>query len=253
MREVRVFIDLALCANTRISLPKAAARHVVRVLRLRAGSSLTVFNGLGGEYHAEIMRAQGEDVAIEIRDHHQVERESNRPLVLLQGIARGERMDLIVQKTTELGITHILPVSCSRSVVQLGGERVEKRLMHWRSVAIAACEQCGRNRVPAIEAPQSLAAALDQLQTRYADNDALYGLLDPEATLSPASWLPSARSATSPIALLIGPEGGLDESEITLARQQRFVGVRLGARILRTETAALAALAAIQSLAGDYI
>ena len=252
MRDIRIFIDLPLSCGQRLRLPANAARHVVRVLRLKAGSPLTVFNGEGGEYESLITWAQGEQVDIEIGAHHAVDRESTRPLLLLQGVARGERMDLIVQKTTELGVTHILPIRCHRSVVQLDNDRAQKRLDHWRSVAIAACEQSGRNRLPKIEPVQSLSDALAWLQRHHDVAMTLRGLLDPQATQGPNAWLRSAAQPSAAVALLIGPEGGLEANEIALAREQGFVGVRLGPRILRTETAALAALAAIQSLAGDY-
>ena len=252
MREIRVFIDLPLASGQRLQLPASAARHVVRVLRLRTGSPLTLFNGEGGEFASLITRAQGEKVEVDIGAHHSIDRESTRPLLLLQGVARGERMDLIVQKTTEVGVTHILPVRCYRSVVQLENDRAQKRREHWRSVAIAGCEQCGHNRLPVIEPVQSLSDALASLQTQAHGSASLRGLVDPDATQGPAEWLRSSTPSTAAVALLIGPEGGLEADEIALARHHGFLGIRLGPRILRTETAALAALAAIQSLAGDY-
>lgn len=252
MREVRVFIDAPLTSSAQLRLPIAAARHVARVLRLRVESPLTVFDGRGGEYAAKIIQIRGDQVDIATDHHRAIERESSRPLVLLQGISRGERMDLVVQKATELGVTHILPVSCQRSVVQLDNERAEKRVAHWRSIAISACEQCGRNRLPVIEPAKSLSEAIHRLAALDAHGIRLRALLDPDASQSLAQWLRSADPAEG-IALLIGPEGGLDSSESELARAQQFASIRLGPRILRTETAAFAALAAIQSLAGDFL
>lgn len=252
MRETRVFVDLPIKVGATLQLPGTAARHVARVLRLRVNSPLTVFDGRGGEYSAKIIRIRGDDVIIEIETHHAIERESSRPLVLLQGISRGERMDLVVQKATELGVTHIVPVNCQRSVVQLADERAEKRVLHWQSIALAACEQCGRNRPPLIGAVQSLSEAIASLQSTGTQSVLWRGILDPDAGQGPAQWLQTIQPSDG-IAILIGPEGGLDTSEIALARAQAFVSIRLGPRILRTETAALAALAAIQSLAGDYL
>jgi 16S rRNA (uracil1498-N3)-methyltransferase len=157
-----------------------------------------------------------------------------------------------VQKATELGVTHILPIACARSVVQLDIDRANKRQEHWRATAIAACEQCGRNRLPVIEPVRALADAFEALSTaEYADG-ATRGLLDPQAALTLAQWVSRAAVPSAPVALLIGPEGGLEDSEQALAEQHDFTALRLGPRILRTETAALAALAAIQSLAGDF-
>lgn len=252
MREVRVFVERPLSAGKSVTLPLGPARHVARVLRLRTGSSLTLFNDQGGEYRGEIERMRGEDVEVKVISHLSIERESPRALILLQGVARSERMDLIVQKATELGVTHILPIACARSVVQLDIERANKRQEHWRATAIAACEQCGRNRLPIIEPVRSLADALEALSTAEYADFATRGLLDPQAALTLAQWVSRATASSAPVALLIGPEGGLQDSEQTIAEQHDFTALRLGPRILRTETAALAALAAIQSLAGDF-
>lgn len=248
MRTPRIFIDLPLTDRVRVTLPAAAARHVSRVLRLRVGALLTVFNGEGGEYSARICHLRGEDTEIEIERFWPTERESSQRVILLQAVARGERMDLVVQKTTELGISRVLPVTTVRSVVQLADVRASKRQTHWRAVAIAACEQCGRNRLPVIDPVRPLSEALETLETLQIERR---WLLDPQASTGPATLLAQPPVDTG-IVLLIGPEGGLDDQEINMAREQGFIGVRLGPRILRTETAALAALAAIQSLAGDY-
>lgn len=275
MREVRVFVELALAPGDTVTLATGPARHVARVLRLRAGATLALFNDQGGEFSAVIESVRGEAVTVNVLSHTSVERESPRPIVLLQGIARGERMDLIVQKATELGVTHILPISTARSVVQLDDARASKRQMHWRSIAIAACEQCGRNRLPHIAPVRDLTDALSALQAieRLAiDQQAVdpsgtepsriqvderekhssRGLLDPQSRLTLSQWLTPAPAASSAISLLIGPEGGLEDGERAMAEGHGFTAVRLGPRVLRTETAALAALAAIQSRVGDF-
>ena len=275
MREVRVFVELALAPGDTVTLATGPARHVARVLRLRAGATLVLFNDQGGEFSAVIESVRGEAVTVNVLSHTSVERESPRPIVLLQGIARGERMDLIVQKATELGVTHILPINTARSVVQLDDARANKRQMHWRSIAIAACEQCGRNRLPHIAPVRDLTDALSALQAieRLAiDQQAVdpsgtdpsrihvgerkehgsRGLLDPQSRLTLSQWLTPAPAASSAISLLIGPEGGLEDGERAMAEGHGFTAVRLGPRVLRTETAALAALAAIQSRVGDF-
>jgi 16S rRNA (uracil1498-N3)-methyltransferase len=221
---------------------------------------LVLFNDQGGEFSAVIESVRGEAVTVKVLSYTAVDRESPRPIVLLQGVARGERMDLIVQKATELGVTHILPVNMARSVVQLDDARASKRQMHWRSIAIAACEQCGRNRLPHIEPVRELADALSALhgtdpsfiKLGEQDKYGFRGLLDPQSRLTLSQWLTPAPAASSAISLLVGPEGGLEDDERAMAERHGFTALRLGPRVLRTETAALAALAAIQSLVGDF-
>jgi 16S rRNA (uracil1498-N3)-methyltransferase len=249
MRLTRCFIDEPLRAQSVITLPEAAAVHIRRVLRLRAGAELTLFDGRGGEYAATLL-AGGEPLRAQIGTHHPVEREAPLPVTLLQGLARGERMDWIVQKATELGVAAIAPVTGRYSVVQLEDSAAARRLAHWRSVAVGACEQCGRNRVPLIQ-------PLRELPRACAEVDAtLRLLLAPEADTPLAQRLEQlhAQRGGTPysIALLVGPEGGLADEEIELARRAGFSPCTLGPRTLRTETAPLAALAAIQTLAGDF-
>jgi len=227
-----------------VLLPEQASQHVSRVLRLRDGAELTVFDGRGGEYRATLRLSGRGGAAVDILERIDIERESPLSITLLQGLARGERMDWVIQKSTELGVTTIVPVATSRSVVQLDAGRGDKRLQHWQGVAASACEQCGRNVLPHIEAPQSFESAL-----ALAVSIPLRIVLDPEDGVTLASVLPPDTGA---IALLVGPEGGLDTDELALARQAGFRSVRLGPRVLRTETAGLAALAALQCLAGDY-
>jgi 16S rRNA (uracil1498-N3)-methyltransferase len=205
-----------------------------------------VFDGRGGEYAARLAGRERGSVIVELAGQRPIERESPLDLTLLQSVARGERMDLVVQKATELGVTRIVPVLSERTVVRLAADQAAKKAAHWRGVAIAACEQCGRNRVPAIGEPRPLAHALGELGPPDARGPARL-LLDPDATTALAAQVRDART----IVLLVGPEGGLTREEAELAARARFLPGRLGPRILRTETAAMACVAAIQAIAGD--
>ena len=242
MRLTRVYVDAPLAAGTRVTLEGGAARHVTRVLRLRVGEALTLFNGSGGEYAASIEQSQGGRVAVAIGEPRAIERESPLALTLAQGVSRGERMDLVVQKATELGVSGVVPVLSERSVVRLTAQQAERRLNHWRAIAVAACEQSGRNRLPAIASPVPLK---DFLRTNTDGSMRL--LLSPAATATLAD-LPRLVSA---VTVLIGPEGGLAQAEQDAAVAAGFKPVRLGPRVLRTETAAITALALLQREFGD--
>jgi 16S rRNA (uracil1498-N3)-methyltransferase len=245
MRTTRVFVDLTLERDQELALPAAQSAHLLRVLRLRPGAALTLFNGRGGEYAAELLAAGPGRAAVRIGVHSGLDRESPLRLTLLQGIARGERMDLIVQKATELGVTALMPLSCEHSVVRLAGEARARRRERWQAVAISACEQSGRNRPPRVHDILELEEAC---ATIGAAGEALRLMLVPEAGEALASLVSrELRSA----ALLVGPEGGLSEREQALAQRAGFQACALGPRILRTETAPLAALAVLQALAGD--
>jgi 16S rRNA (uracil1498-N3)-methyltransferase len=245
MRTTRVFVDLALANEQELSLPAAQSAHLLRALRLRPGAKLTLFNGRGGEYAAELLAGGQGRAIVRIGTHCTVERESPLRITLLQGIARGERMDLIVQKATELGVTAIMPLSCEFTVVRLAEQARARRRERWQAVAISACEQCGRNRLPLLHDISELEAAC---MTMGAAGENLRLMLVPEAGAALAGLAnPTLRSAT----LLVGPEGGLSEREQGLAQRAGFKACALGPRILRTETAPLAALAALQALAGD--
>jgi 16S rRNA (uracil1498-N3)-methyltransferase len=258
MRQTRCFVPPPLSAHSIVTLPQAAAAHIRRVLRLRAGAELALFDGRGGEYAARLLDGRDE-LRVQVGAHVAIERESPLPVTLLQCLARGERMDWIVQKATELGVGAIVPVASRHSVVQLAADAAERRVAHWRSVAIGACEQCGRNRVPALRTPCELHEAC------AATDATLRLLLLPDAEQSLTAVLAAALAATRAnvagaagamgpvcIALLVGPEGGLADDEVALARQRGFHPCRLGPRTLRTETAPLAVLAALQALAGDF-
>jgi 16S rRNA (uracil1498-N3)-methyltransferase len=242
MRLIRVFVGAGLDAPGRATLSGAAAAHVVRVLRLRAGDPLTVFSGDGWDYPGTIAALRGERVEVELGPRVPGQPDSPLAVTLLQGVARADRMDFVVQKATELGVARILPVLSGRSVVRLDPRQAERKLEHWRAVAAAACEQCGRSRLPAVEPPRSLDEALDGLP----DGPPRL-LLEPGAP-EPLGALP--RDAGS-VVLLIGPEGGLADVERAAAARNGFVPRSLGPRVLRTETAAVAALAVLQSVAGD--
>jgi 16S rRNA (uracil1498-N3)-methyltransferase len=218
------------------------AHHVIHVLRLQAGAPLTLFDGLGIEYSALIKRIDKGGLTLTITGRRSVSRESPLITVLAQGISSGERMDYTVQKCVELGITAIQPLITQRSVVRLTGERAGKRVAHWQSVAAAACEQCGRNLMPTILPVQPLTQWLGAPAkgTRY--------LLSPHA----ATRLRDLEPPQGPLTLLVGPEGGWNEGEAEAARTQGFKPLALGPRVLRTETAAVAALAAMQAVWGDF-
>ncbi len=257
----RTYVAAPLSADTELELPAEVANHVVRVLRLRPGAVLTLFDGRGGEYPATLLAASGRGTRVRTGAHAAIERESPLRLTLLQGIARGERMDLIVQKATELGVARLVPLACERSVVRLDASQAAKRLEHWRAIAIAACEQSGRNRLPQIDPVlPSERLAETVLVPRPPGGAATSGataipgdartarlLLEPGAALGLARVAAGLGAAT----LLVGPEGGLSARELDLAARAGFTACSLGPRILRTETAPLAALAVLQALAGD--
>jgi 16S rRNA (uracil1498-N3)-methyltransferase len=239
----RIFCPRPLGAATTIDLPVGAAHHVLRVLRLRAGAALTLFDGAGGEYRAELTQASARGVAARVIEHHAIERESPLAVTLMQALAAADRMDYAVQKAVELGACAIVPVIATRSVARLEGARAARRVEHWRQIVIAACEQSGRNRLPQVHAPCALAACL-----RAPSPSQLRVLLSPDAEDS----LATLAQPTGPIDLLVGPEGGFTAEESLAARAAGFRSVRLGARILRTETAGAAMLAAMQALWGDW-
>lgn len=242
MRLPRVHHPAPLVNATRLELAAEAGNHVARVLRLAVGAPLILFDGDGGEYEAVIREIDKRRVTVELGAFHAIEREPPLPLWLAQGISRGERMDYTIQKAVELGVSRIVPLFTERCTVRLDGQRLEKRLQHWRGVAAAACEQCGRNRIPEIAPAVPLGAWL------ASSAEGLRLVLDPDAAQTLAQLPPPA----GPVTLLIGPEGGLADQELRLAAQSNYRGLRLGPRVLRTETAAVAALAAILARWGDF-
>jgi 16S rRNA (uracil1498-N3)-methyltransferase len=242
MRLIRVHADAVLAEGARVTLRGPAAAHVTRVLRLGAGDAVTLFNGDGMDYPARIAALGHGTVDAEVTGRAAARAESPLAVTLVQGIARAERMDLVVQKATELGVAAIAPVATARSVVKLDADSRDRKAAHWRGIAVAACEQCGRARVPDVLEPVTLAARLAKPARA-----GLRLLLSPGADASLAA---AARGATS-VELLVGPEGGLEDSERQSALAAGYRACRLGPRILRSETAAIAALAVLQAIAGD--
>jgi 16S rRNA (uracil1498-N3)-methyltransferase len=243
MRIPRVYAPQPLQPGQTVSLTPAAAHHVGRVLRLEAGAPLLLFNGEGGEYEAYIIASDRAGVRAMVEHHRPVERESPLRITLLQGISRGERMDYTLQKATELGIHRIVPIQCERTGVRLDAARATKRGEHWRGILISACEQSGRDHLPELAPPQALAQAIASLT----GTPALRLLLDPRGQHGLREL-----AAQTQIVLLAGPEGGLTPAEMDAAAAEGFQGIRLGPRILRTETAAVVMLAALQALWGDF-
>ncbi|MEH6419452.1 16S rRNA (uracil(1498)-N(3))-methyltransferase [Pseudomonas sp. CGJS7] len=243
MRLTRVHVDADLAPGAEIVLPEGPATHLTRVLRHEVGDACVLFNGDGRDYHGKISAVSKREARVRIDSAQDVARESPLRLVLLQGVARGEKMDLILQKATELGVSAVHPLWSQRSEVKLDEARAQKRLAHWRSVVASACEQSGRARVPEVAAPLSLAAALAGLPA-----GGLRLILDPDGELAFSTL---AADAGTPVLLAIGPEGGWSPLDRQQLHEAGFQGLRLGPRILRTETAGLAAIAALQARFGD--
>jgi 16S rRNA (uracil1498-N3)-methyltransferase len=244
VRLTRVFVEQKLVSGKGVGLPEQAGLHLTRVLRLEPGTPLTLFDGNGGEYAGTLER-DGKTWWAKVGAHDPVERESPLDITLLQGVARGERMDLIVQKATELGVARIVTVLAERSVVKVDEKQRNRKREHWQAVAVAACEQCGRNRVPAVSEPRGLGDVIAALPA----SSARFLLAADGAETLPAF---AARTRGQPVVLLIGPEGGIADNERQYASANGFVTCSLGPRILRTETAGLAALAALQAMSGDF-
>jgi len=256
-----VYVEAELTAGSSIDLPSDTASHLAKVLRARAGDELILFNGDGREYSGAIEAVRGSRVAASVGDSRQVARESPLSITLVQCVPRGDRMDFIVQKATELGVARIVPVLSQRSVVRLDKAQAESKAVHWHAVAVSACEQCGRNRLPVIEAAQPLLNYLGE----SAPGAGLRLVLEPESAplaLAPFTLAPLApASANGPAGasglevvnaeIAIGPEGGFALDELEAFRVAEFSPVGLGPRVLRTETAAIAALVWLQVRFGD--
>ena len=239
-------VDLA--TGVDIELPAGAARHV-QVLRLQPGDAITLFGDrAGGEWSASVTHMGRSNVRVQIGAHHAIEREAPRAIHLLAGITANERMDWLVEKATELGVASITPLLAERSVLKLKGERADKKLAHWQAVAVAACEQCGRNRVPVVNDAIDLAAwvrANAAPGSASAAGMAQRLLLSLRPGTSPLRTAACLEGGQAPVLFLSGPEGGLSSAEEDLAVQHGFAPVTLGQRVLRAETAPLAALAAL--------
>jgi 16S rRNA (uracil1498-N3)-methyltransferase len=241
MSESRIHLDGPLAEGALVELPEGPFRHLVQVLRMQAGESLIVFDGRGGEYAAVLETVAKRSASLRVGAFHDVDRESPLHLTLVQGISKGERMDWTVQKAVELGVSAIVPVITERCNVHLDRERETKRLDHWRAVIISACEQSGRTRVPDLLPVMKFTDWLGQTA------DGLRLVLDPLA----AQGLSAFGSVNEAMSLVVGPEGGLSPDELQLATKSGCRGVRIGPRVLRTETAGVAALAILQGVAGD--
>lgn len=241
MRITRIYQSQIFALGQKFSLDENASKHLLRVLRSPIGTELIVFNGEGGEYRAQLIGEEKKHAVIIIKEFLAIERESPLFIHLAQGISRGEKMDYVIQKAVELGVNKITPLFTEFSQVKLNEERLDKRLAHWRAIVIGACEQAGRNRIPEIAAPQLITRWLPQCQQK------LKLILDPQAT----QHLKDLKKIDD-ICFLVGPEGGLSSAEINLAKQNNFSSLQLGPRVLRTETASLAMLAALQGGWGDF-
>lgn len=269
----RIHMATTLLAGTDCTLPPGASRHV-QVLRLQPGDALTLFDGQGGQWQAEVLAIGRKDVTARLLAHQPVERELHTPVTLALGMPANERMDALVEKATELGVATIVPLMCERSVLRLAGDRAERRIAHWQAVAVAACEQSGRNRVPQVLAPQPLRDWLAGMPAgglrlvlsapvpaeawrppsgtgRVAEPHAGEGPQVLESLAHRAQPLRSRLHAAAngePVSLLSGPEGGLSPAELAAAVAAGHLPTTLGARVLRADTAPLAALAVIAAL-----
>jgi 16S rRNA (uracil1498-N3)-methyltransferase len=245
-----VYVEAALSPGSLVELPPDTASHLAKVLRARSGDELIMFNGDGREFNGAVEAVRGSRVSASVGDSRPVNRESPLAITLVQCVPRGDRMDFIVQKATELGVARIVPILSQRSVVRLDKTQAESKALHWRAVTVSACEQCGRNRLPTIEAVQPLLNYLGK--SSPARGPRL--VLEPESATSHAAAQDTGVGAAGPIVdaeIAIGPEGGFASDELEAFRVAGFSQIGLGPRILRTETAAIAAVVWLQSRLGD--
>jgi 16S rRNA (uracil1498-N3)-methyltransferase len=243
----RFHCPFPLAPGAQVELPEAAACHALKVLRMKAGESVILFDGRGGEWRAELLNSKvssGETARVALREFSDRDVESPLPITLVQALPSGDKMDWVVEKSVELGVAAIQPVAAKRSVVRLSTERMARRVAHWNAIASAACEQCGRNHVPVVapvlDLPQYLAVAEAQNARRL--------MLAPGSAVS----LQALDKPAEPVIVMVGPEGGWEEGEMQAAQATGFQFLQLGPRVLRTETAGLAALAAMQAAWGDF-
>lgn len=244
MRDIRVFTDQPLTTGKKVTLDTIASRHLATVLRLKAGDPISLFNGQGGEFLATLNECNSKQVTASITDFTDTERESPLHIHLGIGMSRGDRMDWIIQKATEVGVTEISPLYTERTEVKLKGDRAEKKLRHWQQVSISACEQSYRNRVPVIHPPITVNQWLSSVEAEKK-------LVLHHRSQHSISELGEQQTASA--ALLIGPEGGLSTDEIKRAEAHCFMPLTLGPRVLRTETAPVVAISILQSLWGDFL
>jgi 16S rRNA (uracil1498-N3)-methyltransferase len=254
MRLTRVFIDGALTPGAIVELARDTASHLAKVLRARSGDEIILFNGDGREFAGTIEAVRGSRVSASIGAARSIDRESPLALTLLQCVPRGDRMDFIVQKATELGVGRIVPVLSQRSVVRLDQTQAASKQAHWRAVAVSACEQCGRNRLPTVDAPQPLLNYLGAMNPKETPG-LLRLVLEPErAARAPRGARVVDIHAAGPVTgadIAIGPEGGFAPEELEAFELSAFSRLELGPRVLRTETAAIAAIVVLQARFGD--
>lgn len=241
MRTHRLYFPDLTSAMSVVTLDKSASRYLLQVLRCKPGQTIQLFNGNGIQCDGTLESAGKNAATIKLSKCDQVTHESPLHIQLVLGISKGDRMDIAIQKSVELGVTEILPIHTEYSVVNLSTERAQKRLSHWQGIIINACEQCGRNHLPKLHSVQTFAQWLTS-----AHGDVLW-LFDPQSR----QHLSQQSSPSGPITILIGPEGGLSDDEISSAQKSGFKAMQFGPRILRTETAVIATLSAIQTLWGD--
>lgn len=247
MRLTRLFVDIPLQSGQLVELPKEAAAHVVKVLRARGGDPVIVFNGNGEDFSGVIDRVQGNRASVSVGAARTIDNESPLEITLVQCVPRGDKMDLIVQKATELGVQRIVPVLSQRSVVRLDSAQAHAKQVHWKAVAVSACEQCGRARLPNVDAPQPLLNYLGL----PAPLDLKRWLLEPFGTQSVTPAAPGIMQGLRRVEIAVGPEGGFAPDELEAFQLAGYSAILLGSRVLRTETAAIAGVVWLQTLYGD--
>lgn len=243
MRDIRVYTDQSLSTGQEVLLDSATSRHLITVLRLKAGDQVTLFNGQGGEFLSELSQCSAKKAAVTVTEYSPINRESPLHIHLGIGLSRGDRMDWVIQKATEAGVSEITPLYTEHTEVKLKGDRSEKKMRHWQQISVSASEQCYRTKLPEIHSPLALEAWINNVKAEkklvlhHRSKDSISEL---------------SQQVASSTALLIGPEGGLSPKEIQQAEASSFAPLTLGPRVLRTETAPVIAIGILQSLWGDY-
>mgnify|MGYP000058801402 CR=1 FL=1 len=233
--------------NETIVMDDFASHHALKVMRLKNNDQLILFNGDGSDYTGQVINITKRQVEVSIKSKKNIGSESNLKVIILQALTSSDKMDLIIQKTTELGISEIQPIVCERSIVKIKKDKIEKKLSHWRQVAIAACEQCGRAEIPKIREPENIIKYLERVMESDKDTKII---LSPEAAQSLDNIIPNSKQA---IKVLIGPEGDFTKQELDFSIQKGFSPIKIGPRILRTETAPITILSILQYKYGDIV
>jgi 16S rRNA (uracil1498-N3)-methyltransferase len=242
----RFYHSKSININETIIMDDFAAHHALKVMRLKTNDQLILFNGDGSDFTGQVIRISKRRVEVSIKSKKNIKNESNLKVILLQALTSSEKMDLIIQKTTELGISEIQPIICERSIVKIKNEKIEKKLSHWRQVSIAACEQCGRAKIPTIHKPENIIKYLEKTESKKDTKI----ILSPEATKSLNNFIPNMKQD---IKVLIGPEGDFTKQELDFSIQKGFSPIKIGPRILRTETASMCILSILQYKYGDIV